>query len=72
MMNLLKRNLIFILTGITGPMAMVATAVTDLPGIDIGTEAMMVVGVVTTDSTTRMDQRGSHINKLTMHLGLAL
>lgn len=62
----------FILTGLTGPMAMVATAVTDSPMIDIGTEAMMVVGVATTDSTTRMDQRGSHMNQLIMHLGLAL
>jgi len=72
MMSPLVRYLMFIFTGITGPMAMVATAVTDRPRIDIGTEAMMVVGVATTDSTTRMDQRGSHMNQFTMHLGLPL
>jgi len=40
----------FILSGITGPMAMVTTVVADRPGINLGTEAMMIVGVATADS----------------------
>ncbi len=64
MMSPLVRYLMFILTGKTGPMAMVESiAMTDRPEIYPGTEAIMVGVTAMTKPKTRVYKHGHHVTK---------
>jgi hypothetical protein len=72
MMTVFLRNLMFILTGMTGPMETAETVIIDRPEIDLETEVTMAGGEATTDSEIRMVRLGSLMIRLDMHLGQGL
>jgi len=72
MMTVPLRNLMFTLTGMTGPMGMAVTVITDRPEIDLETEAMTEGGAAMTDSKIRMVRLGSLMIPQNMRLGQGL